>query len=98
MEQFKSDVGATLPPARVAALAFDKLDVEKGMEVRGPQGELRWLKHPWSVLAFQIAGAAGIRGLHAEGQGRGARDGAGGTAAGRFCWRGPRPRGWRRSC
>jgi len=31
-----------LPPARVAALAFDKLDVEKGMEARGPQGELRW--------------------------------------------------------
>ena len=68
VEQFKSDVGAALPPARVAALAFDKLDVEKGMEVRGPQGELRWLRHPWSVLAFQIAGATGIRALHAEGK------------------------------
>ena len=68
VEQFKSDVGAALPPARVAALAFDKLDVEKGMEVRGPRGKLRWLKHPWSVLAFQIAGAAGIRALHAEGR------------------------------
>ena len=68
VEQFKSDVGAALPPARVAALAFDKLDVEKGMEVRGPRGELRWLKHPWSVLAFQIAGAAGVRALHAEGR------------------------------
>ncbi len=67
VEQFKSHIGAPLAPARVAALAFDKLDVEKGMEVRGPQGELRWLKHPWSVLAFQIAGAAGIRALHAEG-------------------------------
>ena len=66
VEQFRSDAGTALPPARVAALAFDKLDVEKGMEVRGPRGELRWLKHPWSVLAFQIAGAAGIRGLHAE--------------------------------
>ncbi|MCY4505504.1 MAG: hypothetical protein OXG35_00875, partial [Acidobacteria bacterium] len=68
VEQFKSDVGTPLPPARVAALAFDKLDVEKGMEVRGPGGELRWLKHPWSVLAFQIAGADGLRGLHAEGR------------------------------
>ena len=68
VEQFRSDVGAPLPPARVAALAFDKLDVEKGMEVRGPGGELRWLKHPWSVLAFQIAGADGLRGLHAEGR------------------------------
>ena len=66
VEQFKSHVGSPLAPARVAALAFDKLDVEKGMEVRGPQGELRWLKHPWSVLAFQIAGTAGIRALHAE--------------------------------
>ncbi len=68
VEQFKSHVGAALTPARVAALAFDKLDVEKGMEVRGPQGELRWLKHPWSVLAFQIAGGAGIEALHAEGR------------------------------
>ena len=68
VEQFKSHAGAPLPPARVAALAFDKLDVEKGMEVRGPGGELRWLKHPWSVLAFQLAGAAGLRALHAEGR------------------------------
>ena len=68
VEQFKSDVGGALPPARIAALAFDKLDVEKGMEVRGPRGELRWLKHPWSVLAFQLAGPAGIRALHAEGR------------------------------
>ena len=68
VEQFKSHAGVPLPPARVAALAFDKLDVEKGMEVRGPDGELRWLKHPWSVLAFQLAGAAGLRALHAEGR------------------------------
>ena len=67
VEQFKSHIGAEPPPARVAALAFDKLDVEKGMEVRGPRGELRWFRHPWSVLAFQIAGADGIRALHAEG-------------------------------
>ena len=68
VEQFKSHAGVPLPPARVAALAFDKLDVEKGMEVRGSGGELRWLKHPWSVLAFQLAGTAGLRALHAEGR------------------------------
>ena len=68
VEQFKSHAGTPLPPARVVALPFDKLDVEKGMEVRGPRGELRWLKHPWSVLAFQIAGAVGIRALHADGR------------------------------
>ena len=67
VEQFRSHIGAPLPAARIAALCFDKLDVEKGMEVRGPAGELRWLKHPWSVLAFQIAGEGGLRTLHADG-------------------------------
>ena len=66
VEQFRSHAGSPLPPARVAALAFDKLDVEKGMEVRGPAGETRWLKHPWSVLAFQLAGEDGLRALHPE--------------------------------
>ena len=67
VDQFRSHVGAPLPAARIAALCFDKLDVEKGMEVRGPAGELRWLKHPWSVLAFQIAGEEGLRALHPDG-------------------------------
>ena len=66
VEHFKSHIGVPLPQACVVALSFDKLDVEKGMQVRGPQGELRWLKHPWSVLAFQIAGADGLRALHAD--------------------------------
>jgi Protein of unknown function (DUF499) len=68
--QFVSHIGVPLPQARVAALSFDKLDVEKGMEVRGPDGELRWLKHPWSVLAFQMAGADGLRAIHAQGEDR----------------------------
>ena len=68
VDQFKSHIGIPLPAARVVALCFDKLDVEKGMEVRGPTGEIRWLKHPWSVLAFQIAGDEGLRSLHADGQ------------------------------
>ena len=67
VDQFRSHVGVPLPAARVAALCFDKLDVEKGMEVLGPAGELRWLKHPWSVLAFQVAGADGLRLLHPDG-------------------------------
>ena len=66
--QFVAHIGVPLPEARVAALNFDKLDVEKGMEVRGPNGELRWLKQPWSVLAFQIAGADGLRVLHPDGE------------------------------
>src|SRR5207247_10364109 len=69
VQEFMQHIGMTPPQARVAVLAFDKLDVEKGMEVRGPQGETRWLKHPWSVLALQIAGAKGLQLLHAEGGG-----------------------------
>lgn len=65
--EFKSHLVLPPPQARVAVLAFDKLDVEKGMEVRGPSGETRWLKHPWSILAFQLAGDEGLRLLHAEG-------------------------------
>ena len=97
VEQFKSHVAVELPPARVVALAFDKLDVEKGMEVRGPGGELRWLKHPWSVLAFQIAGAAGIRALHAKAGTRSARQRRR-NRSWSICCRGPKRRGWRRSC
>src|SRR6266516_2300218 len=55
------------PRARVAVLSFDKLDVEKGMQVRSPDGHTRWLKQPWSVLAFQLAGVDGLRLLHADG-------------------------------
>ena len=64
--EFTQHIGITPPKARVAALCFDKLDVEKGMEGRAPDGEIRWLKHPWSVMAFQIAGAEGLRLLHAD--------------------------------
>ena len=66
VQEFLSEIGIPLPRARIASLTFDKLDVEKGMEVRAPDGETRWLKHPWSVLAFQLAGAEGLRLLHAE--------------------------------
>lgn len=60
--------GIELPKARIAVLPFDKLDVEKGMEVRSPDGVLRWLRQPWSVLAYQIAGDDGLRLLHSEGR------------------------------
>lgn len=67
VQEFRQHAGGITPPkARVAVLAFDKLDVEKGMEVRAPDGSARWLRQPWSVLAFQIAGADGLRLLHAD--------------------------------
>lgn len=68
VKEFIEHAGMRPPKARVAALPFDKLDVEKGMEISDPKGKLRWLKHPWSVLAWQIAGAEGLKLLHAEGR------------------------------
>ena len=66
---FREHVGEALPQAFVATLCFDKIDAEKGIEgVRGPNGEQRTLKHPWSVLAFQLAGADGLRAVHADDQ------------------------------
>jgi hypothetical protein len=66
VKEFVEHIGMTPPKSRIVVLAFDKLDPEKGMEVRSPSGERRWLKNPWSVLAYQIAGDDGLRLLHAE--------------------------------
>jgi len=68
VREFIEHAGITPPRARVACLPFDKLDVEKGMEIKAPDGQVRWLKHPWSVLAWQIAGAGGLRLLHPDGE------------------------------
>ncbi len=61
VREFKEAFGVEPPHARVVALCFDKLDVQKGMETMSPTGETRWLKQPWSVLAFQIAGEEGLK-------------------------------------
>ncbi len=66
VREFRTHAGA-LSKARVAALCFDKIDDAKGVETRGPAGEARWFKRPWSVLAYQIAGDAGLRALHPDG-------------------------------
>jgi len=68
VKEFEQAIGQTPPKARVAGLCFDKLDVEKGMEIRSPDGKTRRLKQPWSVLAYQIAGDEGLKVLHADGK------------------------------
>src|SRR5713101_1858370 len=68
VQEFRNYIGINSPQARIAVLAFDKLDAERGMEIVSPGGEKRWLRHPWSVLAYQLAGSDGLRLLHAEGQ------------------------------
>jgi len=66
VNEFIQHIGMRPPKARIAVLPFDKLDAEKGMEVQSPSGKTRWLKNPWSVLAYQIAGADGLRSLHPD--------------------------------
>ena len=69
VREFREHVGADLPQAFVATLCFDKIDVEKGIEdVRAPTGETRTLRHPWSVLAYQLAGDDGLGAIHAHGK------------------------------
>ena len=68
VREFEAHMRFKMPRARVAALCFDKIDVEKGIETPGPDGKLRMLKHPWSILAYQLAGADGLRLIHAEGR------------------------------
>lgn len=68
VQEFREHVGTDLPAAFTATLCFDKIDAERGIEgVRGPDGETRTLRHPWSVLAFQLAGADGLRAIHGDG-------------------------------
>ena len=68
VQEFEAHIGYKPPKARVAALCFDKIDVEIGVETPGPDGTVRMLKHPWSILAYQLAGADGLRLIHAEGR------------------------------
>ena len=68
VEEFIATIGLKPPKTRVAALCFDKLDVETGMDVRSPEGKVRRLKQPWSILAYQIAGDDGLKLLNAEGK------------------------------
>ena len=67
VREFRKHADVELPKATTAALCFDKIDVEQGIkDVRGPQGETRTLLHPWNILAFQLAGAEGLRILQGD--------------------------------
>jgi len=68
VDEFVEDIGQKPPKCRVAGLCFDKLDVEKGMEVRSFENKTRTLKQPWSVLAYQLAGDQGLKILHPDNQ------------------------------
>ena len=68
IQEFQAHIGFKPPKARVVALCFDKIDMEKGVDTIGPDGSVRMLRYPWSVLAFQLAGADGLRRINAEGR------------------------------
>lgn len=68
VDQFLQHIGSPPPKTRVACLCFDKLDVQSGLKhVRAPDGTMRDLRFPWSVLAWQVAGPEGLRVLHPDG-------------------------------
>ena len=68
VREFREHAGGRLPGAHAAALCFDKIDVERGIEgVRSPDGRTRPLRHPWSVLAYQLDGDEGLRSIHGDG-------------------------------
>lgn len=62
VEEFRThiDLENKLPKARVAAISFDKLDLETGMEAADPTGKVVRLFHPWSILGWQLAGEKGL--------------------------------------
>lgn len=66
VHEFKARIDVPLPATSVAVLPFDKFDAEKGIEVRDPSGNRRMLRQPWSALAWQLAGADGLRILHPD--------------------------------
>ena len=75
VDEFRThiDLGQTLPKARIAAISFDKLDLETGMDVADPFGKVARLFHPWSILAWQLAGQKGLEILNG-GKGKEERD------------------------
>jgi hypothetical protein len=69
VQQFKAHCALEggLPKARVASVVFDRLDAEKGMEVTAPDGSVATIKMPWSAIAWQLAGPAGMKLLKDDG-------------------------------
>lgn len=55
------------PQAHVAAVVFDHLDAEQGMQAKAPDGSTTTLHMPWSLIAWQLAGSAGLKVLKADG-------------------------------
>ena len=66
IREFRETIDHELPQSRVISMCFDQMDTEKGIKIRGPNGETRWLKYPWSSLAYQTARDEGLITLSAS--------------------------------
>lgn len=69
VQEFKTHCAleGSFPKARVAAVVFDRLDAETGTEVKAPDGSTARLMMPWSLIAWQLAGEAGMKLLKPDG-------------------------------
>jgi len=64
VKEFLAFSGMLEPPqARVALLPCDKIDVNEGILVFGPDGKTRQVRSLWGALAYQIAGENGYERL-----------------------------------
>ena len=63
VDEFREHIGEHPPQARIATMTFDKLDAERGMSVVAPDGSRARFFFPWSVMAYQLAGEAGLEAL-----------------------------------
>jgi hypothetical protein len=68
VQEFEGSMGGKAPRSLVAAVCFDKIDAEKGCPVLDPNGAQRSLFQPWSIMAWQLAGADGLRLMRGDGQ------------------------------
>ena len=68
VQEFESSMGGKAPRARVAAVCFDKIDAELGCPAIAPDGSLRSLFQPWSIIAWQLAGVEGLRMMRGDGE------------------------------
>jgi len=67
VQEFLQHIGIKPKPARIAVIPFDKLDMDRGMEITAPDGSRKRFRYPWTVLAFQVGGLAALKALGMDG-------------------------------
>lgn len=60
VKEFSAHMGFVPQAAHIAAVVFDRLDVELGADYFSPTRQLRRFKYPWTAIAWQLGGAEGL--------------------------------------